>query len=168
MSNQKNDFSVSKKREPKIIVFKDPSRTLKSYKNKSLKNSKPSTEENTEEINFVSIAREVKEFGITGFTKKEQKKSMQRYAEHLGARKKKQQKEPYKLLMERMKAKKKKEDKIKSMEQSMGIFKKKKKEVNLKLSTKLNLGRWVDKSSIGNHDKNNMMKIKKNAIKKNS
>ena len=159
---------TNNRREPKVIVFRETNRALKSFSNKSLKRKLQNTDQNVnnEETNFVTIAREVKEFGITGFTKKEQKKSMQRYAEHLGARKFKAQKVPYKMLMERKKTKAEKEKKIQSMERSMGVFRKKRKEDNVKLTQKLNLGRWVDKSSIGNFSKNNMVKVKKNDIKK--
>merc|ERR1712243_506389 len=99
MSNDTElNFPMKRKREPKVIVFTEPG------KDKTTKNQKRNDSHDDEnELEFLNIAREVKSFGITGFTKTVQKKDKQKYAEYLGAPKQKSQKEPYPILMKRIK-----------------------------------------------------------------
>lgn len=163
-------FPMKKKREPKIIVFEEPKKIKQVNKDMLLKRKRkldnPDNEYDNED--FVSMAREVKEFGVTGFTKKEQKRNKQSYAEYLGARKLKNQKVPYPILMERRKKQKEKEVKTRELEQAMGIYKKKDKGDNDNVSKKLNLGHWVDKSNaVGKLSKRDVsMHIKKSEILK--
>ena len=166
-----NKFPIKKKREPKVIVFNEPKHSKqlnKQVTSRKRKLDNPDTQEKKDENDFINVAREVKEFGITGFTRKDQKKSKQSYAEYLGARKQKAQKVPYPILMERIKQKKSKEVKQRDLEQAMGIFKKKKKNDEEKVTQKMNLGRWVDKSNLGKLGRNRdaSMRIKKSEILK--
>lgn len=164
MNNTELTFPMKKDREPKVIVFKEPGKNKAKVKAK--KRPKKIDAETDEEDDFISVAKEVKEFGITGFTRKEQKRNQQKHAEYLGAHKQKQQKVPYPMLMERIKKRKLKETKEKELERAMGIFKKKKKTDDVKLTTKLNLGRWVDKSNLGkiSATSNNKIRVNKNDV----
>ena len=161
--NGEINFPLKRKREPKLVVFQEPCQQKRNNIRK-----KRSTDVGTSQIDddsFIDIAREVKEFGISGFTRKEQKKDKQKYAEHLGARKQKQQKVPYPMLIDRAKKRKIKEGKQKELERSMGIFKKKKKEEDVKFTQKMNLGRWVDKSGLAiKGGRDNSIKINKKEI----
>jgi len=164
-------FPIKKKREPKLIVFNEPkhSKRLNNQDHpRKRKLDNLDTQKGEEESDFINVAREVKDFGITGFTRKDQKKNKQSYAEYLGARKQKAQKVPYPILMERIKQKRSKEVKERDLEQAMGIFKKKKRNDEEKVSQKLNLGRWVDKSNLGKLGRNRdaSMRIKKSEILK--
>ena len=165
-------FPMKKKREPKIVVFEEPKKTKQVNRDTLLKRKRKlnSPDNNDEDVDedFVSVAREVKEFGVTGFTKKEQKRNKQSYAEYLGARKLKNQKVPYPILMERRKKQREKDVKKRELEQAMGIFKKKDKSDNDSVSKKLNLGHWVDKSNaVGKLSKRDVsMHIKKSEILK--
>lgn len=164
-------FPMKKKREPKIVVFEEPKKTKQVNRDMLLKQRKrkldnPDNKEDDGDEDFVSVAREVKEFGVTGFTKKEQKRNKQSYAEYLGARKLKNQKVPYPILMERRKKQREKEVKKRELEQAMGIYKKKDKGEQDNVSKKLNLGHWVDKSNaVGKLSKRDVsMHIKKSEI----
>ena len=161
-------FPMKKKREPKIVVFEEPKKTKQVNKTVLKRKRKLDVPEHEEDEDFVSVAREVKEFGVTGFTKKEQKRNKQNYAEYLGARKLKNQKVPYPLLMERRKKQREKEAKTRELEQAMGIYKKKDKNANENVSKKMNLGHWVDKSNaVGKLSKRDIsMHIKKTDILK--
>lgn len=157
MSQDLPNFPVKRKREPKVIVFEEPRRRnqkggpgakkkLKTLDQRREQQEAGATAEN--DVDFVDMAREVKEFGMTGFSRKEQRKNKQRYAEYLGAHKKKAEKVPYPLLMERIKQRKTKEERQRQLDEAMGVFKKKKKEDKANLTLKHNLGHWVDKSKV--------------------
>lgn len=160
-----NKFPVKTKREPKIIVFEEKKKSIRVDDNQAPGvNRKRKRHDDSVEQNFVDIAREVTDFGMTGFSKKEQRKYKQRYAEQLGAHKKKTEKVPYPILMERIKQRKVKEQKQREREEAMGIFQKKKKEHKTNLHVKHNLGRWVDKSRVG--ESNAVRRISKRDVKK--
>ena len=162
------NFPIKKKREPKVIVFEEPKKTKQIDQDKLRRKRRLDKSNEEDDNDFVTVAREIKDFGATGFTKKEQKKNKQSYAEYLGAKKQKNEKVPYPILMERRKKQKEKEAKNREMEEAMGIFKKRKRSDDENLSKKMNLGHWVDKSTIvGKLKKKDVsMKIKKSEILK--
>lgn len=167
-------FPMKKKREPKVLVFEEPKKTRQVKRSKKpltpadLRMKRKLANLEDDDTDFNNVAREVKEFGVTGFSKKEQKRDKQSYAESLGARKQKNLKVPYPMLMERRKRQREKADKEREMERSMGIFKKKDKGDSDNITKKLNLGHWVDKSnSVGKLTKRDVsMHIKKSEILK--
>ena len=60
-----------------------------------------------------------------------------------------------------------KEAKQRELEQAMGIFKKTKREDKEKMSVKLNLGRWVDKSNLlGTNKRDTNVSVSKGDIEK--
>ena len=167
------NFPMKKDRQPKVIIFSEPGKNGNVDGNKvgntlKRKRKNPNNVENIDDgLDFTEVAREIKEFGVTGFSKRIQRKDKQKYAEHLGAHKQKQQKVPYPMLMERRKKKKEKEEKERDLEKAMGIFKKKKKEDNVNTSQRLNLGRWVDKSKLfGINKKDTNVNVSKHEIEK--
>merc|ERR1740124_1679250 len=68
--------------------------------------------------------------------------------------------------MLRLKNKKIKQVEEKKMERAMGVFKKTKKVEGVKTVTKLNLGRWTDKSHLGTKVKSTGLNISKGQIEK--
>ena len=168
-NNIEHTFPMKRERQPKVIVFAEPGKNTQIINKNSTNHHKRKYmgTGSKEELEFLNIAREVKEFGVTGFTKKIQKKDKQKYAEYLGAHKQKNEKVPYPMLMDRIKKRKVKEEKEKELERAMGIFKKKKKEDKEKITQKLNLGRWVDKSNlIGTNRKDTNINVTKGEIEK--
>lgn len=168
MSAVELNFPMKSKREPKVVVFEEPGRANKPSKNEKLNRKRKiqTLPVEDEGLNFVDIARQVKEYGVQGFSKRLQKKDKQKYAEHLGAHKQKNQNVPYPMLMERIKKKKEKDVKELEKEKAMGIFKKKKKEETVNVSQKLNLGRWVDKSNLFVKQKDTNISVSKREIEK--
>lgn len=166
------NFPTKTKREPKVIVFEEPKFTSQRQNGGPAARKKRKHEQVGNDVEFTDIAREVKEFGMSGFSRKEQRKNKQRYAEYLGAYKQKSQKVPYPLLMERVKQRKAKEEKQRNIEEAMGIFKKKKKEDKTNFTVKHNLGRWVDKSRVdglgrgGRGKKDTMRLVNKHELRK--
>lgn len=139
---------------PKVIEFVEPGKERRKtkagapVKRKYLKNKSKSSRQDPEEYEFQSIAREVKEFGVTGLSRKERKKYEDQKAQALGGKAPKGQKMPYPMLIRQIKRRKEREKEQKEREHAMGIFKKKT-DKNKKASTRASLGRWVDNSSKG-------------------
>ncbi|CAH3167280.1 unnamed protein product [Porites lobata] len=141
---------------PKVIEFVEPGKQRKktkagpplSIKRKQLKDKDKPSRQHLDEIDFQSIAREVKEFGVTGLSRKERRKYEDQKAQALGGKVPKGQKMPYPMLMRQMKRRKEQEKEQREREHAMGIFKKKP-DKSKKASTRSSLGRWVDNSSKG-------------------
>ena len=139
---------------PEVTVFEEPGRKRSklSTKNSQLQdktgsNVGTSRSNNTDaenDLDFKNIAKEVREFGVSGLSKKDKKKYMQEKAQALGARKPKGQKIPYPILQRALKVRKEREAKQMEHEKSMGIFRKKKKQ-SKKSDIKGSVGRWVEK-----------------------
>ena len=164
-------FPSKSSRTPEVIVFQEHVKTksvntpIKRKQSRS-KKGRDTESNDAESSDFVDVAREVKEFGATGFTRKENKKYEQARAERLGAKKQKQQKVPYPMLMQRIKRKKEWEEKDRQLEQAMGVFKKKKKKEEVPFQRRMNLGRWVDKSTLGGKWSQTKVKINRKDLSK--
>lgn len=162
-------FPTKSQQTVKVVVFEEPGCKSRSGIHRQRKQDKSKqTKDNFyhAKSDFLIAAREVKQFGMTGFSKVDRKKNEQLYGESLGAWKQKNEKVPYPLLMERRKKKKEKDFKQKELERAMGIFTKKKKEKNVNTKEKYKLGRWVDKSIIGKQTLRNNIFIDKKEIAK--
>lgn len=162
-------FPAKSQRTVKVVVFEEPGCKSGSgihHQRKRSKSNKTKYNFKDGKSDFLIAAREVKQFGMTGFSKVDRKKNKQLYVESLGAWKQKNEKVPYPLLMERRKKRKEKDLKQKELERAMGIFTKKKKEKNVNTRGKYNLGRWVDKSIIGKQRSRNNVFVDKKEIAK--
>ncbi|CAB3999938.1 Hypothetical predicted protein [Paramuricea clavata] len=154
----------SRKRQPEVIVFEEPAR--KQRRHNVRQERFPSTNHDVGSINFKEIAREVRELGVSGFKKKDQRRYKQQHAQALGAKAPKKQKMPYPLLMELKKIKDEKEQKKKELENAMGIFKKKKSDKDKQILQ--GSGRWVDRSKglDGGKFKKGVRKVKQKDVAK--
>ncbi|XP_028393562.1 uncharacterized protein C1orf131-like [Dendronephthya gigantea] len=137
-------MKASRKKKPEVVVFEEPAR--KQRKKTLKRETRPNNEIDMGNISFKEIAQEVKELGLSGFEKKEQKKYKQQEAQALGAKAPKQQKMPYPLLMKCRKKKDERERKQQDLEAAMGIFKRKKKSDDRTKQILKGTGRWVDQS----------------------
>lgn len=139
---------------PKVIEFVEPGKQRRErkgmrpqVKRKRVHEKNKSSRQDLDEFEFQSISREVKEFGITGLSRKEKKKYEDWKAQSLGGKAPKGQKMPYPMLMRQIKRRKEKEKEQREREHAMGIFKKKTDKKHA--STRASIGRWVDNSSKG-------------------
>lgn len=152
--NKDSQGNIARKRPPpKVIEFVEPGKQRKkgkapSIKRKQLKNKDKPSSQDLDDIDFQSIAREVKEFGITGLSRKERRKYEDQKAQALGGKAPKGQKMPYPMLMRQIKRRKEQGKEQREREHAMGIFKKKP-DKSKKAPTRSSLGRWVDNSSKG-------------------
>ncbi|CAH3015535.1 unnamed protein product [Porites evermanni] len=153
--NKDSQGNIARKRPPpKVIEFVEPGKQRKKTKagppieRKQSKDKDKPSRQDLDEIDFQSIAREVKEFGITGLSRKERRKYEDQKAQALGGKAPKGQKMPYPMLMRQIKRRKEQEKEQRERENAMGIFKKKP-DKSKKASTRSSLGRWVDNSSKG-------------------
>ncbi|XP_078366497.1 40S small subunit processome assembly factor 1-like [Oculina patagonica] len=139
---------------PKIIEFVEPGKQRKEkkaiplVKRKWVQDKTKSSRQDLEEQEFKSIAREVREFGVTGLSRKEKKKYEDWKAQSLGGKAQKGQKMPYPMLMRQIKRRKEREKEQKEREHAMGIFKKKT-DKKQSAPTRASMGRWVDNSAKG-------------------
>ncbi|RMX58641.1 hypothetical protein pdam_00017976 [Pocillopora damicornis] len=150
---------------PKVIEFVEPGKQLKKKKSlppflqaqvlislqgkrKQIEIKSKSTREDLDEFEFKSIAREVREFGVTGLSRKDRKKYEDWKAQSLGGKAPKGQKMPYPMLMRQIKRRKEREQEQREREHAMGIFKKKP-DKKSSASTRAPMGWWVDNSSKG-------------------
>lgn len=141
---------------PKVIEFVEPGKQRRGRKGmrpqverKRVQEKNKSSRQDLDEFEFQSIAREVKEFGVTGLSRKEKKKYEDWKAQSLGGKAPKGQKMPYPMLMRQIKRRKEKEKEQREREHAMGIFKKKTEDKKQSGSTRASIGRWVDNSSKG-------------------
>lgn len=146
---------ASRRPPPKVIEFVEPGKQRREkkavwppVKRKRVHDKNKSSRQDLDEFEFQSIAREVKEFGITGLGRKEKKKYEDWKAQSLGGKAPKGQKMPYPMLMRQIKRRKEKEKEQREREHAMGIFKKKT-DKKQSASTRASIGRWVDNSSKG-------------------
>jgi len=138
---------------PKVIEFIEPGKqrthekAVPSVKRKQLK-AKNKSSQDLDEYEFQSIAREVREFGVTGLSRKEKRKYEEQKVQALGGKAPKGLKMPYPMLMRQIKRRKEREKEQRDREHAMGIFKKK---IDKKQNapTRASIGRWVDNSSNG-------------------
>lgn len=139
---------------PKVIEFVEPGKQLKKKnllslgKRKQVEIKSRSTREDLNELEFKSIARDVREFGVTGLSRKDRKKYEDWKAQSLGGKAPKGQKMPYPMLMRQIKRRKEQEQAQREREHAMGIFKKKP-DIKSSASTRAPMGWWVDNSSKG-------------------
>lgn len=142
--------SKGKKRPPPtVIVFEEPGKKKKSESaddkgnmRKGNKRERDREDDSEDETDFISIAEEVKEFGMTGFSRKDRKKYEQQRAQSLGAKAPKGLKMPYKIVMYASKVRKQREIEDREQKREMGIFVKKKEET--KSDTSLLVGGQIN------------------------
>ena len=129
MEPTKKRASVKKRKAVEVVVFQEPGKKSgtgqDNIKSKQKKRRGNSDENQTDD--FKSIFQDVKEFGVTGFSKKERKKYEEKKAQELGARKPKGQKVPFPILQYAVKVRKEREKERIEMDKAIGMFNKKKK-----------------------------------------
>ncbi|CAI9716136.1 Hypothetical predicted protein [Octopus vulgaris] len=107
------------KKEPEIVVFKDPCKQKKNFhKQHSKKKNEKSTEKQKqiEDFRYGNLKREVSKLALSAYTGKEREQAMESYLIKLGAHPvKKKKPENYKLFLERKKNEKD-EEKTKNTE----------------------------------------------------
>ncbi|XP_001621593.2 uncharacterized protein C1orf131 isoform X1 [Nematostella vectensis] len=140
---------------PIIIEFNEPGKSNKIRESHRDSRQRPrgmteNQSSDEDQSDFLSMARDVKEFGMTGFSKKERRKYEQQKAQSLGAKAPKGQKLPYKILMSVNKVKLQREKKKETMDRAMGMATKKKANKKDKTNTSNKVGGWwTDNSSKG-------------------
>ncbi|XP_046859704.1 uncharacterized protein LOC124453050 [Xenia sp. Carnegie-2017] len=168
-ADYQEEMNKSKKRKAQVVIFEEPARKAKDKKcKKESLSSFKGGEEMMKNYGFKEIAREVREFGMSGFGKKDRRKMKQAEAESLGARALKKPKMPYPLLMELKKIWKKKDEKQKEEDTAMGLFRKTKKQGNIRKQLPKGSGRWVERSQglDGGKFRHGIRKIQKQDILK--
>ena len=147
----KDDKGPRKRKPVEVVVFEEPGRKSKTNR-KRLHDEKDKL---TEKEDFKALFNDVKEFGITGLSKKERRKIEDEKAQSLGARKQKGQKIPYPILQYSIKVRREREKQKEELEKEMGIFKKKKKVKNESKSAGQG-GWWKDEPVQLDSTKNNI------------
>ncbi|XP_022804696.1 uncharacterized protein C1orf131 homolog [Stylophora pistillata] len=115
---------------PKEIEFVEPGKQLKKKKllqpgkRKQVEIKRRSTREDLSDLEFKSIAREVKEFGVTGLSRKDRRNYEDWKAQSLGGKAPKGQKMPYPMLMRQIKRRKEREQEQKGKGTCHGYFQK--------------------------------------------
>ncbi|XP_068709675.1 uncharacterized protein C1orf131 homolog isoform X2 [Montipora foliosa] len=137
-------------RAPKVIEFIEPGKEFKIKKRQfNYKADNKLSSQDPNGFEFSSIAREVREFGVSGFSRTEKKKYEDQKAQALGGKAPKRQKMPYPMLMRQIKKRKEQEKEQREREQAMGIFTKKPGKKKKDPNRRAFVGRWMDNSSKG-------------------
>lgn len=151
------------KRKPvEIVVFEDPAKPKGPKKTRNSKQLLSKNPKKAAKEDFKAIFNDVKEFGVTGLSKKDRKKYDEEKAQALGARKPKGQKVPYPILQYASKVRKQREEEKAELDKEMGIFSKKKKE---KTASTTHGGWWINEP-VKIEDGRNSIKIKQADLKK--
>ena len=172
VSTENSVCSKKKNRTVEVVLFQDPSKkSEEKRKREEVKRitkagtkfgKKPRNDKAPGEADFKSMFEDVKDFGITGFSKQDRKKMEQHKAQSLGAWKPKGQKMPYPLLQSVLKKRKEREKARIETEKAMGIYVKKKQERKDKRPNAS--GWWVNKTIKIDSPSNNF-KLKNSDLK---
>lgn len=165
METPKQGAPIKKRKAVEVVVFQEPGKKSRTDKDnvKSKWKKRKSNRDEKEKEDFKSIFQDVKEFGVTGFSKKDRKKYEEKKAQELGARKPKGQKVPYPILQYAVKVRKEREKERIEMDKAMGIFNKKKKE--RKDRKKSAHGGWWVNEPVNIDKSSNNIKIKSSDLK---
>eukprot|EP00794_Sanderia_malayensis_P007245 gene7245-8053_t len=144
-----------------VVEFTEPgkNRSQRPGRKRKLKDNK--MEDKKED--FASIFDDVKEFGITGLSKRERKKIYDQKMQSLGAKKQKGQKTPYPILQKALKIRREREKQQEELEKEMGMFTKKKKAKTEKKS--IGHGGWWKDEPIKLDTGKNNIKIRASDVK---
>ncbi|XP_044174532.1 uncharacterized protein C1orf131 homolog isoform X3 [Acropora millepora] len=131
---------------PKVIEFIEPGKEKAQVKVRRIQLRKKSPRKIPEDFDFRAIAREVTEFGMTGFSRSERKKYEDQKALALGGKAPKGQKMPYPMLMQRIKRRKEQEREQREGENANNFVAKKSRRRKA-APPRTFKGRWVDNSA---------------------
>jgi len=165
MNQSQKKEGTKKRRHVEVVVFDEPRkrpRRIRQPLNLVPKQGSIRKENDQSEYDFKAIFDEVKNLGVTGFSKKEKKKLEEQRLQSLGARRPKNQKVPYPILQKIAKKKQERDEKRYEMEKAMGIVTKKKKE-SKSSKNKTSYGWWTDKP-INIDNASNNFKLKKSDL----